>query len=109
VLRLAEVYLILAEAAAASGKTADALTALNVVRTRAGLPNAGAVNQAVVLKERRYELAFEMDRWFDLKRTKTLTNNPNLLAKGIKPYNDLLPIPQSERDINPGLAQNPGY
>ncbi len=102
VLRLAEVYLIKAEAA-------NSLSALNVVRKRAGLPDATTINQSVVLKERRYELAFEMDRWYDLKRTKTLTNNPNLLAKGIKPFNDLLPIPQAERDVNPNLVQNPGY
>ena len=109
VLRLAEMYLIVAEAGITTGKTADGLTALNVVRTRAGLPNATTLTQAVVLKERRYELAFEMDRWYDLKRTKTLVNNPNLLSKGIKPYNDLLPIPQVERDVNPNLGQNPGY
>ncbi len=62
-----------------------------------------------MLKERRYELAFEMDRWFDLKRTDRLTNNAQLLLKGIKKYNDLLPIPQAERDVNPSLGQNPGY
>lgn len=104
VLRLAEVYLIKAEAGGGDG-----LAALNVVRKRAGLPAAANNSQATVLKERRYELAFEMDRWYDLKRTKTLTNNPNLLAKGIKPFNDLLPIPQAERDVNPNLTQNPGY
>ena len=109
VLRLAEMYLIVAEADITTGRTAEGLTALNVVRTRAGLPNATTLTQAVVLKERRYELAFEMDRWFDLKRTKTLVNNPNLLSKGIKPFNDLLPIPQVERDVNPNLGQNPGY
>ena len=109
VLRLAEMYLILAEANMNTGKMADGLTALNVVRKRAGLPNATALNLDVILKERRYELAFEMDRWYDLKRTKTLVNNPNLLSKGIKPFNDLLPIPQAERDVNPNLGQNPGY
>ena len=109
VLRLAEMYLIVAEADITTSKTTEGLTALNVVRTRAGLPNATNLTQAVVLKERRYELAFEMDRWYDLKRTKTLVNNPNLLSKGIKPFNDLLPIPQAERDVNPNLGQNPGY
>ena len=104
ILRLADVYLIKAEAGGADG-----LDALNIVRQRAGLPAASNNSQATVLKERRYELAFEMDRWYDLKRTKTLTNNPNLLAKGIKPFNDLLPIPQVERDVNPNLTQNPGY
>lgn len=102
IMRLSEVYLIKAEAG-------NNLAALNVVRQRAGLPNAANASQATVLKERRYELAFEFDRWYDLKRTKTLTNNPSLVAKGIKPFNDLLPIPQAERDVNPNLTQNPGY
>ena len=104
ILRLADVYLIKAEAGGADG-----LAALNIVRNRAGLPAAANNSQATVLKERRYELAFEMDRWYDLKRTKTLLNNPSLIAKGIKPFNDLLPIPQVERDVNPNLTQNPGY
>ena len=101
-LRLAEMYLIKAEAA-------GDLVALNIVRTRAGLPNATAATQAVVLKERRYELAFEMDRWYDLKRTGTLLTNPNSVAKKINSFNVLLPIPQAERDVNPNLTQNPGY
>jgi hypothetical protein len=104
ILRLADVYLIKAEAGGSG-----ALDALNLVRTRAGLPAASNTSQATVLKERRYELAFEMDRWYDLKRTKTLLTNPNLVAKGIKPFNDLLPIPRAERDVNPNLTQNPGY
>ena len=110
VLRLAEIYLIKAEA---SGSTADGFAALNMVRKRAGLPDLNAGNtpdfEAAVLKERRYELAFEMDRWFDMKRTNTLLNNPGLLAKGIKPFNVVLPIPQAEIDVNPSLTQNPGY
>jgi hypothetical protein len=109
VLRLAEVYLILAEAV---GPTAEGLDAINKVRTRAGLgsltANTPNFTQAVI-KERRYELAFEDDRWFDLKRTGDLTKLPALVAKGVKPFNLLLPIPQSERDANPNLTQNPGY
>ncbi len=106
VLRLAEVYLILAEADPTS---ADGLSGINLVRRRAGLPALTTVTKEAVLKERRYELAFEMDRWFDLKRTNTLVNNPELIKKGIKPFNDKLPIPQAERDVNPSLTQNPGY
>ncbi len=109
VLRLAEVYLILAEAA---GPTPEGLDAINKVRTRAGLANLTANTPnftEAVIKERRYELAFEDDRWFDLKRTGKLTTLPALVAKGAKPFNLLLPIPQSERDANPNLTQNPGY
>jgi len=98
--------------AEAVGPTQEGLDAINLVRTRAGLPNLTATtpnfNDAVI-KERRYELAFEDDRWFDLKRTGKLTTLPALLAKGVKPFNDKLPIPQSERDANPALTQNTGY
>ena len=109
VLRLAEMYLIKAEAL---GNTADGLEAINVVRRRAGLADltsAVADFQAAVIKERRYELAFEDDRWFDLKRTGLLKTLPSLQAKGVKSYSDLLPVPLSERDANPLLTQNPGY
>jgi hypothetical protein len=110
VLRLAEIYLIKAEAL---GNTADGYAALNVVRKRAGLPDRTPANtpdfKAAVIKERRYELAFEDDRWFDLKRTGDLLTNAALKAKGVKPFNIVLPIPQSERDANPSLVQNQGY
>jgi hypothetical protein len=117
VLRLSEMYLILAEAV---GPTTEGLEAINTVRRRAfgeplttpsphDLTTATPDFTAAVLRERRYELAFEMDRWYDLKRTKTLLTNPALVAKGIKRFNDLLPIPQAERDVNPNLTQNPGY
>ena len=120
VLRLAEVYLIAAEGL---GATTDGFKYLNVVRRRAfgeditsTTPEPHDLNSgntpdfaAAVLRERRYELAFEDDRWFDLKRTGKLLNNAHLISKGIKPYNIVLPIPQSERDANPNLAQNDGY
>ena len=119
VLRLAEVYLILAEAA---GTTPEGLEAINKVRRRAfGLPvntasakdlaaglSATAFKQAV-WRERKYELAFENDRWFDMKRTGELLTSPQLIAKGVKPYNVVLPLPQSELDVNSGLTQNTGY
>ncbi|TGE27202.1 RagB/SusD family nutrient uptake outer membrane protein [Hymenobacter metallicola] len=113
VLRLGEIYLILAEAAG----PADGLAAINTVRRRAfgnsqhDLP-AGLSPEAfqkAVLKERRYELAFEMDRWYDLKRTGTLVSTMSALGKTVKETNNLLPIPQSERNVNPNLTQNPGY
>jgi hypothetical protein len=118
VLRLAEVYLIYAEAV---GPTADGFKYLNMVRRRAfGEPidapsshDLTAANTSnftdAVIRERRYELAFEDDRWFDLKRTGKLLTLPALQAKGVKAFNVLLPIPQSERDANPNLTQNPGY
>lgn len=117
VLRLADVMLIYAEAV---GNTPEGLEAINKVRRRAfGLPidQASAKDLTAstpnftdaVVRERRYELAFENDRWFDLKRTGKLLTTPALQAKGIKSFNVVLPIPQSERDANPQLTQNPGY
>lgn len=102
ILRLSEMYLIVAEAG-------NDVAALNKVRARAGLAPAAAATKEAVLRERRYEFAFEMDRWYDLKRSNTLLNNPELLKKGIKAFNVVMPVPQAERDVNPNLAQNPGY
>jgi hypothetical protein len=123
VLRLAEMYLIAAEGL---GFPAG-LAYVNTVRRRAFgddlsvpattpqphdlNPNNTTANSFAdaVLRERRYELAFEDDRWFDLKRTDHLVNNPHLISKGIKPFHVLLPVPLSERDANPALTQNDGY
>jgi hypothetical protein len=119
VLRVAEMHLILAEAL---GPNTEGLEAINKVRRRAfGLPIntpsardiapgiSAAAFKTAVWRERKYELAFEMDRWFDMKRTGELLTSPQLLAKGVKPFNIVLPLPQSELDVNPGLKQNTGY
>lgn len=108
-LRLAEMYLIRAEANARTG-AADAvvLADINAVRARAGAAPVTAAGQAAlldaVLAERRLELAFEGHRFFDLRRhgkaiAKLQLNNDRLL----------MPIPQAERDVNKNLTQNPGY
>jgi hypothetical protein len=112
VIRLAEVLLILAEALAQQGGAAQLMEAvdhLNDLRGRAGLtPLAYGGTQADVLnaihQERRLELAFEGDRWFDLVRTgRALTEIP-----GLEGYQQLWPIPLQELDVA-NLAQNPGY
>lgn len=110
VLRYADVLLLLSEA------TGDA-TYLNLVRKRAGLPLYGesgypAKYNTVALAvehERRVELAFEFQRWFDLKRTNRVV--PVLTAKG-KPVTQnklVLPIPNIVRDQNAKITQNAGY
>lgn len=77
VYRYAEVLLFMAEALNEQGKTAEAATYLNQVRTRAGLGASPATGQAdmreAIFKERRVELAFENKRWFDLTRTGRVT------------------------------------
>ena len=73
VYRYAELLLFAAEALNEQGKTTEAATYLNQVRTRAGLAATKAASQAdmreAIFKERRVELAFENKRWFDLTRT----------------------------------------
>lgn len=120
ILRYADVLLMYAEALneANNGPTAEAYTAVNKVRTRAGLtPLSGLSYQQfkeAVWLERRLELVFEGHRRFDLVRTGRLIdavkseNSFNRNAT-IQPYHVLLPIPQTDRDANPNLTQNPGY
>jgi hypothetical protein len=78
ILRLADVYLIYAEAILGNNATtadADALTYFNKVRTRAGVDPAPVLNIDTILTERRIELAFEGQYWFDLVRLSYY--NPN--------------------------------
>lgn len=126
VIRYADVCLMYAEALNELSFEADGLafTYLNEVRTRAGLPEktfenpipALAVNsqqefRLAIEQERRVELAFEGHRWFDLVRTGRAIEvlNPKVEAD-IKEYQLVLPIPQTQVDINPEhIKQNPGY
>jgi len=122
VLRLAEQYLIRAEARAQQGNisgTSGALADLNVIRNRAGLPvYSGATDQqsvlAAILHERQVELFAEWGhRWFDLIRTKNIDNVMGTVTplKGGSWSADwaLYPIPFSEIASDPKLTQNPGY
>ena len=109
ILRYAEVLLMNAEAAIEVG--GDAATPLNRVRNRAGLGNAPVVDKAAVWKERRVELAFEHDRYFDLVRQGRA--GVVLRAHGknfVDGKHELFPIPQTQIDLSGGLlTQNPGY
>jgi len=71
VFRLGEVLLNYAEAAIELGKDGDALWAINELRTRAGMPTYPAVGRDIVRKERKVELAFEGNRYWDLRRWRT--------------------------------------
>jgi hypothetical protein len=119
-LRLAEQYLIRAEAAAhgAAGGPATAIADLNVLRQRAGLPGladnlSGAALLNAVQHERQVELFAEWGhRWLDLKRTgQAHTVLSQITYK--QPWqgdNQLLyPIPTQEIQADPLLIQNPGY
>ncbi|GAB2713471.1 membrane protein [Hymenobacter frigidus] len=109
VLRLAEQYLIRAEAFARQAKLPEAIADLNAVRTRAGVGATTATTTAQLLlaieNERRVEFAFEADRWFDLVRTGRAGD-----VLGVTDQRRwLFPIPFNDLVADPDLVQNPGY
>ena len=120
VARLAETYLIAAEALLRDGRATDALPYINAVRQRAAIPGHEAEMELTqltlddVLNERARELAGEMQRWFDLVRTHTLVSrvrayNPDG-GPNIQPYHALRPIPRTQMDgTTCCYTQNPGY
>ncbi len=107
-IRLAEMYLIRAEANLGSPQAA---ADLNVLRARAGIDPLAAVNSIdQILQERFVELAVEGHRWFDLKRTGKVNEVMSIINPTSWQATDaLLPIPQNELDLNPNMTQNPGY
>lgn len=109
ILRYAEVLLMNAEAAINVG--GDAKTPLNLVRNRAGLESLETVTLMDVWKERRAELAFEHDRYFDLVRQGRAGEVLRAHGKNfIDGKHELFPIPQAQIDLSKGqLMQNPGY
>jgi len=117
VMRLAETYLLRAEAYMWKGDKQKAADDINVVRARsqAKLVTQAEVNLDFLLDERARELVIEEPRRRTLIRLgkmveRTVKYNP-ICAPNIKPYNELWPIPQTAIDANVGavLTQNPGY
>ncbi|WP_234733545.1 RagB/SusD family nutrient uptake outer membrane protein [Tellurirhabdus bombi] len=127
VFRLADVYLMLAEASLQSGNVADAVTAINAVRYRAGWPGkkdamliaAKDMTFELIIEERARELAGEQTRWLDLKRWNLLIERVkkyNAQAANIQNFHVLRPIPQTQIDRSAKdasgksvFAQNSGY
>jgi len=129
VLRTAEVLLNRAEAYYMSGNMAAALVDLNLLKSNrytGFTPIVGLTGQALldeIYKERRLELAFEGDRFWDLKRrnlpvVRDGTKGDKADGTGVPyvfttlPVGDkrfLLPFPEAETTVNTNLKQNPGY
>jgi hypothetical protein len=115
VLRLAETYLIRAEARMKQSNFQGAQDDLNVIRSRAGENLSAALTQTTlttaIAHERQTELFYEWGhRWLDLKRT----GQADVVLKAEKPLgwqttDQLYPIPQSAMSTNSNLYQNPGY
>lgn len=113
--RLAEQYLIRAEARAEQGNIQDAESDLNTIRARANLPAITNLNQPncidSIFQERRLEFFAEIgQRWIDLKRTGRI-DSVMAKAKPVewKPFAALWPIPLTDIQSNSNLKQNPGY
>lgn len=99
VLRYADVLLMNAEAKVRLGQNGDA--PLNLVRTRATLPNITGATLQNVLDERRAELAIEWgERFYDLIRT---DKAQTVLPGFVKGQSEFYPIPQEQKDLNPNL------
>ncbi|MGF7080411.1 RagB/SusD family nutrient uptake outer membrane protein [Mucilaginibacter sp. UYCu711] len=139
IFRYGEVLLSYAEAQnEAVGPDASVYGAMQLIRTRAGLPNVAAgltqaQMRASIRRERRIELSFEEKRWYDIRRwlittgpTGVLTNPEfginivytagvpkytpvNIYTNIFKDYQNWMPIPQNTIAKNPKLVQNPGY
>ncbi|MBS1660373.1 MAG: RagB/SusD family nutrient uptake outer membrane protein [Bacteroidetes bacterium] len=114
VIRYGDVLLMLAEALNENNKTSEAITYLNMIRTRAGVSVYTTMTQASfrtsIYLERRRELSFEGQRWFDLVRTGLAFST--LQSLGMKDYMVLFPVPLAQIQIvnNKSIfAQNPGW
>lgn len=129
--RLAEAYLIYAEAQNELGNSAAAATAVNVVRARArrgtgnenraepsNLPVLGkAAMKDAIYKERMWELSYELKRWFDMVQrgesyfvASFQAHDPLAFQLGnVDAQHMRLPVPAEEIQKNPALTQNPGY
>jgi hypothetical protein len=127
VLRYADVLLMYAEAVARGGPASagDAVSRLNEVRTRAGIPTISVTGQALVdsvLIERRRELAFEGHRWYDLSRLGIIDSTFRAKTQFLATYkpgetnvhgspggSNLYPVPVTQINTNKLLTQNPGW
>ena len=122
VVRLAEMYLLVAEALMMQGKVDEGVQYINEIRRRAAWEGkeadmeitAGELDLDFILEERARELAGEKFRWFDLKRTGTLLarvrlHNPDA-SPNIEDFHRLRPIPRDQIDRTSNeYPQNPGY
>lgn len=119
IFRLADIYLMYAEATlrGGNGNISTALGYVNSLRTRAGASSVGSLNLDFILDERGRELGWEMTRRSDLVRYSKFTTAAYLWPwKGnvkdgaaVGEYRNLFPIPAKDIVANPNLIQNPGY
>ncbi|MBE9586646.1 RagB/SusD family nutrient uptake outer membrane protein [Mucilaginibacter sp. JRF] len=137
IFRYAEILLNNAEAAYELGNIAEATSAVNQVRSRAGIATLAAVTREQIHHERKVELAFEGQRYWDVRRWRTAVNDLSVRWSGIRyildgatgkymvqfinnvdgssripqfrTENYYLPLTNARTSNNPKLVENPGY
>lgn len=136
VFRLGETYLNLAEAAFELGKAQEALDAVNKIRARAGIALLNSIDREKIHHERKVELAFEGNRYWDVRRWRTATTDLSKSLSSVKFILDYatrkyklqlipnidgqfageflsrhyyLPIGLNRTSNNPNLVENPDY
>lgn len=137
VFRLGEIYLNLAEAAFELDKEPEARAVINQIRNRAGMPEyMSAITRENIRAERKVELAFEANRFWDLRRWRTAVTDltksytglryildyqtrkyklelvPNISGNPAPAFLEKFyyyPITQTRTSNNPNLVENPGY
>jgi hypothetical protein len=136
VFRYAEILLNFAEAAFELGKTAEALNAVNQIRIRAGIAPLTSIDRNKIRHERKVELAFEGNRYWDVRRWRTAVTDLSIPFSGMNfildytsrkfklqinqnheglptpvflPRNYYMPIRLVRTNNNPNLVENPGY
>ena len=115
--RLAEMYLIYAEASLRGGSGAsDPSAGINRLQARAGLPNVGSLTLDWILDERGRELYWEGHRRTDLVRFNRFTSGPSWEWRGgtlagttVAPHFNVFPLPMNDIMANHNLHQNPGF
>ncbi|MHA7131138.1 RagB/SusD family nutrient uptake outer membrane protein [Algoriphagus namhaensis] len=107
-LRLGDIILIKAEAALRQGDAAEALTMVNMIRSRANVPALTAVTLDDIFDERGKEMFAEASRRTDMIRFGKW-NQPWWEKGQSEPFRALFPIPLPQINANPNLVQNPGY
>ena len=110
IFRYADILLIRAEALwRQSAGSAEALTLVNQVRDRAGVDDFGSLTADNLLAERGREMFAEMNRRQDLIRYGKFGIVRWEKTVDADDHWEVFPIPKAQRDVNPGLKQNPGY
>jgi hypothetical protein len=117
VIRYADVLLMQAEALNEQGQTGAAAPFINQVRRRVGKGDLAGLSQAqmrdTILYERMFELGLESSRWNDLRRhnllSPALASRDADFATFMVGKSERLPIPTTERNLNPNVPQNPGW